>query len=517
MKPFEEGGRWMQPRRTHALLLLTLMAMPGLADAAPPKTPPRTSAGKSSPPTRHKAESPQLRLISPSCTGEYADFLSDLLPANAAFEKGPDSTYSYCLRTTATYEHVYYGRGGKLKRTYLRAEAHGTGFAYKQKDGDFYMATNEHVAEYPEITDDEHSVDGVPAGSRKVREVVKIVTNESDDYEPGQVPLTKVLADAPLDIAIFKTRHPLKMVPYRMGHSSGLRAGNVILARGFPLGVFPASNTGKVTNPHQEDSDSRWQHMDFVTDALLNSGNSGSPVFAVSCRTGELELVGIYHAHYSGGTGLGLVVGIDQLRDVLENLRLPKKDAAAQLVTSADDRKKGMGALEQAPLFFPYADQVVRAERDAEGGVRFTLFRDFPLTENIHLAILDHDGKLTLEMPSRVPRPIAFTALDPPLREPLERLTEGLWKTLRATIDFRAADARSASSPDAAKALAEVKSRITSHIAEQKDLLSGVNFEAEDTAWPVIVDATALIEKALPPSMISAQEHPDGGPAPSVP
>ena len=189
-------------------------------------------------------------LVSPTCTGEYADFLTDLVPANAAFEKGPDSNYSYCLRTTATYEHLYYGRGGKLKRTYLKAESHGTGFAYKQKDGDTYLATNEHVAEYPDVTDDDHPVDGVPAGSRKVREVVKIVANESDDYEPGQIPLTKVLADAPLDVAIFKTHRALRTVPYRMGRSAGLRAGNVLLARGYPLGVFPASNSGKVINPY---------------------------------------------------------------------------------------------------------------------------------------------------------------------------------------------------------------------------------------------------------------------------
>lgn len=508
----------MSPRRSRALLAAALFALPLLAEAAPAKPRP-APAPKASPPTgaKHKNELAPLRLVSPSCTGEYADFLTDLLPANAAFEKGPDSTYSYCLRTTATYEHVYYGRGGKLKRTYLRAEAHGTGFAFKQKDGDYYMATNEHVAEYPDVTDDDHTVDGVPPGSRKVREVVKIVTNESDDYEPGQVPLTKVLADAPLDIAIFKTRHPLKMVPYRMGHSAGLRAGNVILARGYPLGVFPASNTGKVTNPHQDDQDSRWQHLDFVTDALLNSGNSGSPVFAVSCRTGELELVGVYHAHYSNGTGLGLVIGIDQLRDVFENLRLPKKDAVTQAVTNADDRKKGLAALEQGALFFPYADQVVRAEKDPEGGVRFTLFRDFPLTENIHLGIIDREGKLTLEMPSRVSQPVAFTALDPPLREPLERLAEGLWKTLRATVEFRAADAKSATSPDAAKQLAEVKSRITAHAAEQKDLLSAVNFEAEDSSWPVIVDATTRIENALPPAMLSEKERPDGGPPPAAP
>ena len=446
-----------------------------------------------------RSEMNPLRLVSPTCTGEYADYLSDMLPANAAFEKGPEANYSYCLRTIATFEHVYYGRGGKLKREYLKAEAHGTGFAYKTQNGDTYLATNQHVAEYPDVTDDDHPVEGVPAGSRKVREVVKIVASESDDYEPGQIPLTKVLADPGLDIAIFKAHRSLKLMPYRFGHSSALRPGNVVLARGFPLGVFPASNSGKVINASQQDDDARWHHVDFVTDALLNQGNSGSPVFAVSCRTGELELVGVYHAHYTAGTGLGLVIGIDQLRDVLLNLRLPTKDQVAAQATAADDRKQGLAALDlRSPQYFPFADQVVRAERLAEGGVRFTLFRDFPLTDVVYLAITRREDHLTLEMPARVSQPVAFSALDSQLRDPLERLEDMLWHAFRGTLDFRALDARSARAPAAAHGLTELKSKLTSHGKEQSDLLSTVNFEADDAAWPVIVDATERLEKSLP-------------------
>lgn len=494
----------MQARLSVRLAVpLALLAM---GAASPQPAPSSHTTGGLRPPLKlespgKKSELQPWRMVSPTCTGEYGDLLSDLLPANAAFEKGPESNYSYCLRTTATYEHVYYGHGGKLKRTYLKAESHGTGFAYRLKDGEYYLATNEHVAEYPEVTDDDHAVEGIPAGSRKVREVVKIVANESDDYEPGQVPLTKVLADGALDVAVFKTKHPLKMVPYRIGRSAGLRAGNVIFARGYPLGVFPASNSGKVINPYAEDDDTRWHHVDFVTDALLNSGNSGSPVFAVSCRTGELELVGIYHAHYTGGTGLGLVIGIDQLRDVLENLRLPTADARAAQATAAEDKKRGLAALaSKSPIFFPFGGEVVRAERDPEGAVRFTLFRDFPLTEAIYVAIEDHDGKLTLLMPSRINRPVPFTALDPELREPLERLSDSLWRSLHAVMDFRTMDAKSGSSPEAARQLTELKSRLNGKLGEQKDLLSTVNFEADDAAWPVIADTTQRLEAAVPPS-----------------
>ena len=57
-------------------------------------------------------------------------------------------------------------------------------------------------------------------------------------------------------------------------------------------------------NPLTVDSERGWNHADFVVDALLNAGNSGSPVFAVSCRTSEPELVGIYHAGYTDAATL---------------------------------------------------------------------------------------------------------------------------------------------------------------------------------------------------------------------
>jgi S1-C subfamily serine protease len=431
-------------------------------------------------------------LVNAHCSGAYADSLGDLLAANAAYEKGPDSNYSYCLRTTATYEHPYYSRGGKLKKAYLRAQSHGTGFAYKAKDGDYYVATNEHVAEYPDVTDDDHAVDGVPKGSRKVREVVKIVANESDDYEPGQIPLTKVLADAKLDLAILKTKHPLRMMPYRIGRSTALRAGNVLMARGFPLGVFPASNTGKVINPLTEDHTPPWDHVDFVADALLNSGNSGSPVFAVSCRTGELELVGLYHAKYTNGTGLGLVVGIDGVREVLETLKPSRPDVAVQQAALADDRKRGMLALENAggTLFIPYADRTVRVEKQADGVVRFVLFRDFPILDSVQMAIHDQDGRVLLELPGKLQRPTAVADLDSQLRDPLDRMLEGLWHTLRTVAEFRQADARSGT-PDPAHRISELRSTLSSRQSEQRELLSTVDFEAESLEWPASAGPTA--------------------------
>src|SRR6266436_3282548 len=297
-------------------LVIALVLAQALPAAAKSKA---KSPGKPAAP--HPPSSPP-----PLCSGDYAD----ALPAEkaSAIMDAVRQPFVFAIRNISTYEHVYYGRDGKLRRAYLRSVVHGTAFAYRVVNGETQLVTNEHVADQPDVTDDEHPVDGVPTGSKKVREQLKLVRDENDDYEPGHVPLVKLLSDTQADIAVLKARKALPVMPYRIGRSAALRPGNVVQVRGFPLGAFAALNTGKVVNPLTHDSERGWNHADFMIDALLASGNSGSPVFAVSCQTGEHELVGIYHAGYTDAAALNAVVAIEQLREELETLKVPKRDLA---------------------------------------------------------------------------------------------------------------------------------------------------------------------------------------------
>lgn len=442
------------------------------------------------------AADPEGRLpaAGPLCSGEYSDFLNAMRPENRAFEASPEAAYTYCIRDVTTYEHIYYAKGGKIRKQYIRHISHGTGFAYKVKDGEWYLATNQHVVEGPEVTDDDHVVDGVPTGSRKVREVLKIVRNESDDYEAGMIPLTKVLSDEALDVAVVKTRHPLRLMPYRIGHSAALKVGNVVQVRGFPLGVFAAANTGKVISTGQMDHDRAWNHEDFAVDALLNPGNSGSPVFAVSCKTGELELVGIYHAGYTNAQGLNVVISIDQLRDVLENLKVPHHDAMV-VGDAPADRVATVAALEKlgAPIIIPFGDRAVRVEVERErGAVKFSLYdADWPLSTRMHLVIVDADKEYStpsaLQLPQRFgDAEIDWDKLDPAVRDPTQKLYDALWRQLAAVLAYRDADAHLKGGPDASAAVAQAAALIRARKPEQRDLLNSMDFESDSIAWPVL-------------------------------
>src|SRR5467141_5469773 len=324
---------------------------------------PAAAKSKAKPPAKPaKPAAPQPPSPPPVlCSGDYADALPPE-KASAILDSAREA-FVFAIRNTATYERVYYGRDGKLRRAYLRSLVHGSGFAYRIVNGETQLVTNEHVASQPEVTDDEHAVEGVPTGSKKVREQLKIVRDETDDYEPGHVALAKLLSDTQADIAVLKTRKQLPVLPYRLGRSAALRPGNLVQVRGFPLGAFAAVNTGKVLNPMTHDTERGWNHVDFMIDALLASGNSGSPVFAVSCRTAEPELVGVYHAGYTDAAALNAVVAIDQLRDELDSLKVPKRDSSGLHgeITSQDRDKlvKQLAAEPTRSITFPFGGRSV--------------------------------------------------------------------------------------------------------------------------------------------------------------
>ena len=104
------------------------------------------------------------------CIGEYAEDMSQLTTKARELDKQP---YSYCVRNTVVYECLSYAADGSVRRTRRSGVQHGTAFAYKQDNGSTLLLTNEHVAEWPAVTPDAHTVDGVPAGCKRVSESLK--------------------------------------------------------------------------------------------------------------------------------------------------------------------------------------------------------------------------------------------------------------------------------------------------------------------------------------------------------
>jgi serine protease Do len=314
-----------------------------------------------------------------SCAGEYADSLqirgSDPRPAG-----GKPAEYTYLVRNTARYECPYFGPDGKLRRRIDQAREHGTAFAYEVIGQDTYLMTNEHVAVWPEVTDARNRVAGVSDGCKRLEARLRIVHDERDEEELGQIPLKLVAADPRLDAAILKASQVLPVLPYKVGRSAALRQGNAVEVRGFPLGLLHAVNTGKVVNPYDHDVEQGWDHVDFVVDALLSEGNSGSPVLALSCATGKLELVGLYHAGYKEASALNVVVGIDQLREfMVRKRRIPRASTEGPSLSATERRRLEQRLASGTLPIFYFGGLTVLVEQ-VDDSLRYHLYgRGFPM------------------------------------------------------------------------------------------------------------------------------------------
>ncbi len=409
----------------------------------PAATPAQASPGAPS------AAAPSLAVSGAYCSGEYADDLLALSAAARTRERAQPQ-YTFCIRTTAVYECPSYGRDAKLRRARKRVVAHGTGFAYRRDGGGTLIATNEHVADWPEVTDEDHPVEGVPQGCRRVSDALKIVDSESDRYAADDIPLSRVVIDPQLDVAVLRAGTGLPTMPWKMGRSAALRERNAVSVRGFPLGVLQTSNAGKVVSAYEHDEDGDWDHDDFVVDALLSSGNSGSPVLAVSCQTGELELVGIFHAAYTHASALNLVVGIDQVRGLLDTLKLPPRPASAPAAAlDAAARGAAVTALRtSAGVYFPFGTATAFAAARADGALVYALSgRDFPVRPQpvVLLEDLPGGGRADWGRRGRVSigngvglRRVPWSELDADSQSTLSRLLDGMRRGAVDATAYRA-------------------------------------------------------------------------------
>ncbi len=323
-----------------------------------------------------------------SCAGEYADTLQPQF-SRSLQPMQPTAEYTYLIRNTARYECPYYGPDGKLRKRSIDAREHGTAFAYEVSGDETYLLTNEHVAVWPEVTDSRYKVAGVADGCKRVESRLRIVHDEQSEEENQQISIKLIAADPRLDAAILKAGKRLPILPYPLGKSASLRQGNAVEVRGFPLGLLHAVNTGKIVNPYDLDTEQGWEHVDFVIDALLSEGNSGSPVLALSCKTGRLELVGMHHAGYKEASALNVVVGIDQLREFMAKKRRIPRASADGASPGVAERKRleerlGGGSL---PLF-AFGGLNILTERGPDR-LRYHVYgRAFPVDDR-RLAVLE--------------------------------------------------------------------------------------------------------------------------------
>ena len=130
---------------------------------------------------------------------------------------------------------------------------------------------------------------------------------------PGKLQHASRLAD--LAVLQVQAGHPL--TPVKWGDSNKLRVGDQVFAIGNPLGLGTSVTGGIVSGLNRDTQESPYD--DFIqTDAAINHGNSGGPLFDM-----EGEVVGVDTAMVSpteSFSGLGLAIPSDDAHFVVDRL-----------------------------------------------------------------------------------------------------------------------------------------------------------------------------------------------------
>lgn len=155
------------------------------------------------------------------------------------------------------------------------------------------------------VVTNNHVIDGA--------DEIKVILHDDSEHEAELIG-----TDPKTDVALLriKTDKTLKAVPF--GNSDKARVGDWVMAIGNPMGLGGTVTAG-IISARSRDIDSG-PYDDYIqTDAPINRGNSGGPLFNM-----DGEVVGINTAIYSttgGSIGIGFAIPSKQAERVVRQLR----------------------------------------------------------------------------------------------------------------------------------------------------------------------------------------------------
>ena len=174
------------------------------------------------------------------------------------------------------------------------ALASGSGFIISE---DGYIVTNAHVID--NVLSDESLY-------------VKIMVPGYEEEIAADI----VGSDERTDIAVLKLREDHVYNAVTLGDSDLLRAGELAVAIGNPLGTLEGTVTVGVISATGREMNNNGYMMELIqTDASINSGNSGGPLI-----NSFGEVIGVTNAKMSSAEGLGFAIPITPIKSVIESL-----------------------------------------------------------------------------------------------------------------------------------------------------------------------------------------------------
>ena len=142
-------------------------------------------------------------------------------------------------------------------------------------------------------------------------EDIVVIVNGDQEFK------AKVIGSDPLsDIAVLKLETKEKFIPVQFGDSDKARIGDWVIAIGNPFGLGGTVTSGIISARNRSIGLSRYE--DYIqTDASINSGNSGGPLFDMNGN-----VIGINTAILgrSGSVGIGFSIPSNSAKIVIDQL-----------------------------------------------------------------------------------------------------------------------------------------------------------------------------------------------------
>ena len=211
----------------------------------------------------------------------YQDVFTTMLHPGAVYEKNVQSVVLITSEVRAT---TMFGQSTTGMST-------GSGFVLTE---DGYVVTNHHV------------VDGAMA--------VTVTMHDGAEYD------AKVIgSDSNNDVALLKITETVTLQAVQIGSSDALSVGDQVVAIGNPLGELTSTLTVGYVSAKERDVTTDGTTINMIqTDAAINSGNSGGPLF-----NSKGEVIGITTGSSNSGAtieGIGFAIPIDDVMPLVNDL-----------------------------------------------------------------------------------------------------------------------------------------------------------------------------------------------------
>ena len=228
--------------------------------------------------------------ISQNIPGSFADLAERLMPSvvnisTTTTVKTQSNSFPFQFPPGSPFEDMFKEFGAPQER---KSAALGSGFIIDEKG---VVVTNNHV----------------------IADAEDIIVRVDGDKEYK----AKVIGADPLsDIAVLQLDTKEKFTPVKFGNSDKARIGDWVIAIGNPFGLGGTVTSGIISARNRSIGLSRYE--DYIqTDASINSGNSGGPLFDMNG-----DVIGINTAILgrNGSIGIGFSIPANSAKIVIDQL-----------------------------------------------------------------------------------------------------------------------------------------------------------------------------------------------------